>query len=149
MGKLIKKLLLVSLVFSIGVKCIYAAPPDKPPEGGMGGFGGNSSSSVSYKGASTITSSVTEANKSYKSTTGGENALLVSGGESVIDNITVEKSGDESSENSDFYGTNAAIFVYNNASLTINNGTVSTNGSHANGVFSYNTGNITLNNLVI
>ena len=146
MDKLIKKLLLIALVFSLGVKCIYAAPPDKPPEGGMGG---SSSSNVSYKGASSITSSVTESNKSYKSTTGGENALLVSGGESVINNITVEKSGDESSENSDFYGTNAGVFVYNNASLTLNNGNVSTNGSHANGIFSYGTGKIILNNIVI
>ena len=140
--------LIIGIVISLCLPVIvYAAPPSKPSENG--GFQGNSSASVSYKGSSTITSSVTENDKNYTSTVGGENALLVSAGESIINNITLTKSGDESSENSDFYGTNAGVFVYNNASLTINNGNITTNGSHANAVFSYSTGKIILNNLNI
>lgn len=135
--------IIVSMIFPV---VVYAAPPSKPSGDGVPG---SSSSNITYKGASEITSSVTENDKSYTSSTAGENSLLVSGGESVINNITVSKTGDESSESSDFYGTNAGVFVYNNASLTINNGTISTSGSHANAVFSYSTGKITLNNLSI
>ena len=148
--KKINNILLITIILSLVLPImVYAAPPDKP-NGSQGGPGGQSSSSnISYKGASTITSSVEENDKNYTSTVGGENALLVSGGSSTINNITITKSGDESSEASDFYGTNASLFVYNNASLTVNHGTITTNGSHANAVFAYSTGKIILNNLDI
>ena len=48
-------------------------------------------------------------NNSYISSTGGENALLVSGEDLTLTSPTISKTGDESSENSDFYGTNAAV----------------------------------------
>ena len=44
-----------------------------------------------------------ENNVSYSSETGGEIALLAKDGDSIISNATVVKSGDESSENSDFF----------------------------------------------
>lgn len=50
------------------------------------------------------------------------------------------KTGDSSSEDADFYGDNAAILAENGGTLTLTNSTVTTNGSHANGVFSYGTG---------
>ncbi len=127
-------------------------PPGDPPDGapgGQGGPGGGSSTSVSYTGATTIESSTTDSDSSYTSTTGGENALLVSGGESTITDITVTKSGDESDENSDFYGTNAAVLVYNDATLTIKGGSVTTNGAHASGVFAYGTGTVNISDATI
>ncbi len=123
-------------------------PPGDPPDGMPGGMGGDPAS-VSYTGASTIESSSTAGDQTYKSTTGGENALLVSGGESTLKNVTVVKSGDESSESSDFYGTNAAVLVYNGATLNIEGGSVTTDGAHANGVFAYGTGTVNISDVTI
>ncbi len=109
----------------------------------------NSTTSASYSGATEFSSSTNESGKSYFSTKGGQNALLVSGGTSTISNATVTKSGDESTENSDFTGTNAAVLAYNDSTLNIEGGTVTTNGSHANGVFAYGTGKINLKNTTI
>ena len=101
-------------------------------------------------GATKITTSTTADGTSYSSTTGGQNALEVSGGTSVLGDITVTKSGAESSESADFYGTNAAILVYNGAKLTIDGGTVTTNGSHANAIFAYGSGTVvTVNNVTV
>lgn len=114
------------------------AAPDKP-----NGGGGVSSSSVSYVGANTISSNTTLSDTSYDSSTGAQNALLVTGGEVVLDNITVTKTGDDDGDESDFYGTNAAIFAYNDAKVTISDAQIQTDGSHANAVFAY--GNATIN----
>ena len=125
-------------------------PPGNPPDGnGMGEMPGGGSTSVSYTGASTIDSSATKSDAAYTSTTGGENALLVSGGESTLTNVTVTKSGDESGESADFYGTNAAILVYNGATLNMEGGSVTTNGAHANGVFACGTGTVNISDATI
>lgn len=113
-----------------------------PPGGGMGG----GSPSPSFSGASTITSSVKKSGVKYSSSSGGENALLASGGTSTLSNITVTKSGNSSDENADFYGTNAAILAYNGATLNISGSKISTNGSHANAVFAYSDGKINISN---
>ena len=149
MKKLSKLLLcLILTTFMILPTGVFAEPPGEPPSGGNGPGGGSSSggssSSASYTGATTISSDVSEDGKTYSSSTGGENALLVSGGSSTLNSCSVTKTGDESSESSDFYGTNAAILVYNGATLNITGGEVTTNGSHANGVFAYGTGTINI-----
>ncbi len=123
-------------------------PPGDPPDGAPGGQDGGSAS-VSYTGASTIDSSVTGSGTSYTSATGGENSLLVSGGQSTLTDITVTKSGDESDEKSDFYGTNAAVLVCNGATLNMEGGTVTTDGAHANGVFAYGTGTVNISGTTI
>ena len=101
-----------------------------------------SNSDISYTGKTTVEENTQENNVSYSSETGGEIALLAKDGDSIISNATVVKSGDESSENSDFYGTNAAILACDDSTLTIEKSEISTNGSHANGVFAYGTGEI-------
>lgn len=122
---------------------VSLAQPQMPP-------GGNSSSSnVTHSGNTEISSDTANEGVSYSSTTGSENALLVSGGTSTITNSIVTKSGDSSGDEADFYGTNAAIFVYNDAILNINGGSVTTNGSHANGVFAYSTGTINISDTTI
>ena len=131
----------------------FAAPPDKPSGSGGteagGGPGGSSSSTTSYTGASTITSDTTETGSTYSSSNGSENALLVSGGTSTIKNINVTKTGDSDDENSDFYGTNAGVLVYNGATLNIQGGTITTEGAHANGVFAYGDGTINISDATI
>ena len=144
-----KKILLGVVTLSMLPTIVFAAPP-APPSGGQGGVpGGSSASSVTHSGKTTISSNSTLNNKTYSSTTGGENALLVSGGTSSINNITVNKTGDESSEDSDFYGTNAAIFAYNDAILTLKGGKIITNASHANAVFAYGNSTINISNATI
>lgn len=112
----------------------------------MGAPGGEmGSSDVTHKGATTIESDTNESCKSYSSTEGSENAILVSGGTSTLSDITVTKSGDSDGDNSDFYGTNAAILA-KGGTLNINGGNITTNGSHANGVFAYSSGIINISN---
>ena len=135
-----------------------AKPPEKPSSqsastngmsGGPGGILGGSSKTASYSGANTISSDTnTEGNK-YETSEASKNALLVSGGTSILSNITVTKSGDESSESSDFYGTNAGILAYNGASVNIKNSNIETNGAHANAVFAYGTGKIDITDSTI
>ena len=115
-------------------------PPDKPDGEGMTP-GGNSSANVSHTGATEISSNTTNNGQTYSSTTGSQNALLVTGGISTITNPTITKSGDSDGDNSDFYGTNAAVLA-KEGTLNINGGNVTTNGSHANGIFAYSNGTI-------
>lgn len=123
-------------------------PPDKPNENG-GGPGGNSgSSNVSHTGATEISSDIVNNGESYSSTTGSQNALLVTGGTSTLTNPTITKTGDSDGDNSDFYGTNAAVLV-KEGTLNINKGNVTTNGSHANGVFAYSNGTINISDTSI
>lgn len=150
--KIIISIFIVVLVIfnSLAVKAASnggAKPPEKPSgqsalSNGIQGAPGGTSQTASYNGANTISSDTNSANNKYESTEGSQNSLLVNSGTSTLSNITVTKSGDESSENSDFYGTNAGVLVYNGASLSIKNSNIETNGSHANAVFSYGTGKI-------
>jgi hypothetical protein len=139
-GELMKKnfkFIILALILFVPIFCL-AAPGDQ-----------GSSSSASYKGATTISSSTTLDSKTYSSTTGGENSLLVSGGSSTLTSCTINKTGDSSDENADFYGTNAGILVYNGATLNISNSSVTTSAGHANAVFAYGSGIINISDTSI
>lgn len=122
-------------------------PPDgwSPSDGARNGSLG---ASVSYSGATELSSSTTVDSPSYSSSTAGENALLVTDGEITLNSPSVTKSGDESSENSDFYGTNAAVLV-TDGTLTLNGGEITTDGAHANALFAYGGGAIVAENTKI
>ena len=70
----------------------------------------------------------------------GGHAILADGEEPSYSNVKVEKTGEADGDEADFYGENAAIFATNSATLDLNNIVVETNGTHANGVFSYGEG---------
>ncbi len=108
-----------------------AGPGGTPP--------GISSGNVNYSAASEISESSTVKDKTYKSETADENALLVGGDiEVAASNITINKTGDSSGgDNANFYGTNSAVIAKDGATLTMKNATITTNASGANGVFSY------------
>lgn len=136
----------ISLALVFNFASTNAEPLAKPPGEGnsMGAAGGEmGSSNVTHKGATTIESDTNESGKSYSSAEGSENTILVSGGTSTLSDITVTKSGDSDGDNSDFYGTNAAILA-KGGTLNINGGNITTNGSHANGVFAYSSGVINI-----
>ena len=117
------------------------APEAEQPaaDGAPGGPGGGSSSSVTWSGATTITSATTQTGKTYTSTTASQNALLVNtSGAVAINDPTVTKSGGTSAGDSEsFYGTNAAVMVKGGSTTTINGGAIKTSAAGANGVFSY------------
>lgn len=62
------------------------------------------------------------------------------GKETTYQNVLVEKTGDSLGDDADFYGSNAAVFATNGATLNITDSEIKTDGVHANGVFSYGEG---------
>lgn len=120
-------------------------PPSGGPGGGPGGPGGPgggpgaSASSVTYVGATEITSAAQLEDGVYLSDSADENAVLISTDEAVsLVNPTVTKSGDsDGGDSCNFYGLNAAVLAKDGAMVTITGGTVTSDADGANGVFSY------------
>lgn len=115
------------------------------PNGDMSQPGVGNNANVLHNGATEISSDTTNNLQTYSSTESSQNALLVTNGTSKISSAKITKSGNSNDENSDFYGTNAAVLV-KNGTLNIDGGSVTTNGSHANGIFAYANGTINLTN---
>ncbi len=113
----------------------------EPPSGGFGGMTGpgGSTSSFEYTAATEITAADTQENQTYISSTVDESALLISTTDAVtVTNPTVTKTGDsDGGDNCNFYGLNAAVLAKDGANVTITGGTVTSDASGANGVFSY------------
>ena len=126
-------------------------PPDgfgggTPPDGvpGGGGFGGGTppgggASSFEYSAATEITEAAALADQAFASQTTDESALIVNTADAVtIANPTVTKTGDSNGgDNCNFYGLNAALLVMGGSTATITGGTITSDASGANGVFSY------------
>ena len=74
-----KKKILIFIILLLIPVMVIAEPPAKPGDN-------RNNTNVSYKGASTLTSNDTLDNKKYSSSTGGENALLISNAEVTISN---------------------------------------------------------------
>ena len=96
-------------------------------------------SNISYKSANEITEDKTVKSENYNSTTADENALSVSGKVNVtVEDSKVTKTGDSNGgDTTSFYGTNSGIIAKDGANLTIENATIETDATGANGVFSY------------
>ncbi len=89
-------------------------------------------------------------NETYENTADGEHAIEADGETAEYANIAVTKTGDSEGDEADFYGENAAIFATNGAALDLNEIVVNTDGTHANGVFSYGEGTtVNISNSVI
>lgn len=131
-------------------------PPAGAPPGG-GGPGADSGTNPvlnSTCGAVLLdgTTGETAADASYDSATTDVSALcLINGATLDLTNVTVTKTGDTSSdENSSFYGLNAGVLVGSGSSFTMTGGTVTTEGSGTNGVFSTGEGTtVTLTDVTI
>ena len=70
----------------------------------------------------------------------GEHAITADGETASYTAVDVTKTGESSGDEADFYGENSAIFATNGATLTLDDITVTTDGTHANAVFSYGEG---------
>lgn len=106
-----------------------------------GGFGG-SDQVTNGTAATTIAEKKSVDGESYSSEGDDENALRVDGADVTLKNITVEKTGGNSSntENGDFYGQNAGLLVLNGSNTTIEGGTFQTSAVNGNAVFCYGEG---------
>lgn len=104
----------------------------------------SSTNNVVYNGMVEFVEDNTTSAKDYTSDKGGYNAILVSGGTVNLLDVNVTKTGGESSEESDFYGTNAAVIAINDTTINIKSGMVETNAAHANAVFAYGKGTINI-----
>ena len=123
------------------------APPDgEAPQGGAPGS--QSNADITYQGATEFSTDTSESGKTYSSKTSGEQALLVTGGTSTIDNATVTKSGDSDGDEADFYGTNAAVLA-SDGCLDISGSDITTDGEHANAVFATGSGVINISDSTI
>ncbi|MBR3392559.1 MAG: hypothetical protein IKG51_00430 [Firmicutes bacterium] len=76
----------------------------------------------------------------YETSEDGEHAIEADGETISYEGILVTKTGSSDGEDADFYGENAAIFATDGADLTITDAYITTDGGHANGVFSYGEG---------
>lgn len=119
----------------------HGAPPNGAPPNGMpGGFGGpGSMSEVKYSASTEITSAANESDKNYSSDTEEKSALIISTDDNVnLTNPTISKTGDsDGRDNCNFYGQNATVLVKGGSTTTITGGTITSDASGANGVFSY------------
>lgn len=101
-------------------------------------MGGNQGTNVSYSAKKEVTSDKTLEDETYESTIKDENALSVSNADVTAKGITVNKTGDsDGGDNTSFYGINSAVIAKDGANLTIEDATITTNATGANGVFSY------------
>ena len=76
----------------------------------------------------------------YSSDADGGHAIEADGETASYSGMRVTKTGEADGDEADFYGENAAVFATNGASLTISDAVIDTDGTHANGVFSYGEG---------
>lgn len=143
-NKTILQIIIISILAIILGVLIYFTLSDSnnmnmPNDGGAPGMPGenNSSSNVETKGSVTVSETKT-LNDSYSSETADESVIKVEeGGNLTLEGATITKSGDSSNtENSEFYGVNAAVLTTANATTTITDTTINTSAKGANAVFS-------------
>ena len=100
--------------------------------------------------SNTISKEDITVDETYENSADGEHAISVEGEEKTYENIQVNKTGNASGDEADFYGENAAVFATEKGTLTISKAIIETDGEHANGVFSYGEGTtVTISDSVI
>ncbi len=82
------------------------------------------------------------AGESFTDRSDGGHAIEADGETVFYSNITVAKTGSAEGDEADFYGENAAVLAENGAELTLREVSVTTDGKHANAVFSYGEGTV-------
>ena len=129
--------------------------PGGGQSGGPGGGGPSGGRATSYTlGGEYTLSGKTEKSekKTYTSDKKDVSAIYVKdGGDLTLIDPTISTTGDSSNtENSSFYGLNAAVLVTKGSKATISGGTITSTGSGANGVFAAGKGaEISLTNVKI
>ena len=108
------------------------------------------SADTSTAAADCLTKEDITVNEEISDDTNGGHAIEVSGEEKEYSNVGVTKTGDSEGDEADFYGENAAVFATEKGTLTITDSLIESDGTHANGVFSYGEGTtVNISNSVI
>ena len=76
----------------------------------------------------------------YTDSRDGGHAITADGIEAQYKNASVTKTGDSEGDEADFYGENSAVYATNGAKLALSGMEITTDGTHANAVFSYGEG---------
>lgn len=79
-------------------------------------------------------------NETYEDDGDGSHAITADGEDADYTDAAVYKTGEADGDEADFYGENAAVFATNGATLNLSDIYAWTDGTHANGVFSYGEG---------
>lgn len=87
-----------------------------------------------------LTDADVSTSESFSDATDGGHAVIADATSAQYSAAAVEKTGDSSGDEADFYGENASVFATNGATLDLSNLIVGSDGAHANGVFSYGSG---------
>ncbi|BBF43227.1 hypothetical protein lbkm_1914 [Lachnospiraceae bacterium KM106-2] len=103
--------------------------------------GQQQTTNVETKGEKEFTTDATEDANQYESSSADVSSVVVSDGAKVsLSNANVKKTGDSSNtENSEFYGLNAALLAKEKSTLTLKGSTVNTSAAGANAVFATGT----------
>lgn len=98
----------------------------------------NNTSQITTEGVVDVSDSQELSNKTLSATSSDESAIVVNDGGSLnATGLTISKSGDSSNtENSEFYGLNAAVLVQKGSEATIKDTTIETSATGANAIFS-------------
>lgn len=98
----------------------------------------NNTSQITTEGVVDVSDSQELSNKTLSATSSDESAIVVNDvGSLNATGLTISKSGDSSNtENSEFYGLNAAVLVQKGSEATIKDTTIETNATGANAIFS-------------
>ncbi len=98
----------------------------------------NNTSQITTEGVVNVSDSQELSNKTLSTTSADESAIVVNDGGSLnAKGLTISKSGDSSNtENSEFYGLNAAILVQKGSEATIKDTTIKTSATGGNAIFS-------------
>ncbi len=98
----------------------------------------NNTSQITIEGVVDVSDNQELSNKTLSTTSSDESAIVVNDvGSLNATGLTISKLGDSSNtENSEFYGLNAAVLVQKGSEATIKDTTIETNATGANAVFS-------------
>ena len=110
----------------------------------------SSNSSHNYSGYSAVSTNTNLSGENLSSSTSDQSVVYITTSGITIDSSTIQKvSGDSSNtENSEFYGVNAAILVQGGG-VTITGGTITTAAKGANAVCATNSGTVTISGTTI
>ncbi|MBR3241832.1 MAG: hypothetical protein IKF90_03920 [Parasporobacterium sp.] len=135
--------MITMLVVGCGTEANNAANQSSSAVTGSSAVVVSSSADGSTKKDSTyLTEDDITVNETLENSEDGAHAITADGEDASYSNIKVIKTGESSGDEADFYGENAAIFATNGAELNLSEVVVDTNGTHANGVFSYGEGTV-------
>ena len=99
-------------------------------------------------------STVTKTGETLSTSTSDYNVVQVTNGTLMLNDCTIQKTGDYSSnysgDDTSFYGTNSAVYASgSSAAVIISGGSVATNAKGANAIFATDGATITISNVTI